>query len=60
MTKSDEILEQVRDNKEDIKDIKDNHLISIYKSLGQIKGTLIMLVPLVIAILTLVIIGLSK
>ncbi len=60
LAKSDEILEQIKDNRKEIKDIKDNHLVSIYKSLGQIKGTLIILVPLVIAILALVIIGLSK
>ncbi len=44
------------ENRNDIKDIKDNHLMTIYKSLAQIKGTLIILVPLTIAILTLVVI----
>ncbi len=50
----------IEENRDDIKDIKDNHLIAIYKSLWQIKGTLIILVPLVIAILTLMIIVLRN
>ena len=53
-------LDLIRENREDIKDIKDNHLVSIYKALSQMKGTLFVLVPLVIAILTLVIIGMAN
>ncbi|MBA7699426.1 hypothetical protein ES703_108121 [subsurface metagenome] len=55
MAKYEEILDLAKENRDDIKDIKENHLIAIYKSLWQIKGTLIVLIPLTIAILTLVI-----
>ena len=60
MAKLDDIKELAEENRDDIKDIKDNHLIAIYKSLWQIKGTLIILVPLIIAILTLMIIVLRN
>ncbi len=55
-----EELNLIKENREDIKDIKDNHLVSIYKALSQMKGTLFILVPLVITILTLVIIGMAN
>ena len=60
MANTDDILKRVNENYEAVRDIKDNHLMSIYKSLGQIRGTLVILVPLVLAILTLVVIGMSN
>jgi len=57
---SEEILRQVTENKDDIKVIKDNHLVSIYKTLNQMKGTLMILVPLTLAVLSITILILKN
>lgn len=56
----DYIVDLLKENQQDIRDIKDNHLVGIYKALWQIRGTLVVLVPLVLAILALAIIGVSN
>ena len=53
-----QLVEDVRLVKENIQDIRDNHLATIHKTLSNLQGRLDILIPIVIAILT-AIIGLA-
>ena len=46
--------------KEEIKDIKENHLAGIRQKIGRIEGSLLVLIPLIIAILSIAIALLVK
>ena len=53
-----QLMEDVQLVKENIQDIRDNHLATIHKTLSNLQGRLDILIPIVIAILT-AIIGLA-
>ena len=53
-----QLVEDVQLVKENIQDIRDNHLATIHKTLSNLQGRLDILIPIVIAILT-AIIGLA-